>query len=334
MRALISNYRTPFLLFFSIALGATTVLFWHYHARHPSTSDAYLRTHILAVSSELSGPVSQLPVQDHQQVAAGQLLFALDPEPYQIALKQATAKWQLAKQRFSAGQKSLAAEDKQLKNRKSQLHLAKKQAERAHALYEKKLLSTAQRDKTDAQLTTAKLALDAEQETFAALAIQYESQHEAAPEVKLALAAREQAERQLNHTQIYAPMAGHIQRLTLRPGSWVNAGQPQFMIVAQDNWWIEANFKEGKLTHIKPGQPATIRVDLYPNHVFKGVVKAVGQSTTAAFSILPPENASGNWVKVSQRFPVKIEVLNPDKRFPLRYGASCTVTIDTARNNA
>lgn len=133
----------------------------------------------------------------------------------------------------------------------------------------------------------------------------------------------------MSGTKLYSPVAGTIEHLSLQPGNMVAAGTPLLAIVRGDVWWIDANFKETQVSRIKANQPVSIDVDMYPHHTFKGVVDSVGSSSDVTFSIFPPENATGNWVKVTQRFPVRIRILNEDARYPLRVGASATVTVDT-----
>lgn len=133
----------------------------------------------------------------------------------------------------------------------------------------------------------------------------------------------------LNGANVYAPVAGTIEHLSLQPGNTVVAGTPLLAIVTGDEWWIDANFKETQLSRMRANQPVRIEIDMYPHHVFKGVVDSIGSSSDVTFSIFPPENASGNWVKVTQRFPVRIRIANDEARYPLRVGASATVTVDT-----
>jgi membrane fusion protein (multidrug efflux system) len=117
--------------------------------------------------------------------------------------------------------------------------------------------------------------------------------------------------------------------MTLQQGSIVNANQALFTLISNDLFWVDANYEETDLQNIRPGQPAEIKLDMYPNHVFKGVVNSISGGSGAAFSLLPPENATGNWVKITQRVPVKVVIINPDPDYPLHIGTTATVTIDT-----
>lgn len=150
----------------------------------------------------------------------------------------------------------------------------------------------------------------------------------------MAKTALAKAELDLSYTRVVAPKNGKIANLTLRQGSMVEAGAPLFALVETDEWWVKANFKETELARIHRGQPASIELDMYPGHSFHGEVQSINPASGTAFSLLPPENATGNWVKVTQRFPVKVMIKNPDAAHPLRVGASSQVVIDTSGTDA
>jgi membrane fusion protein (multidrug efflux system) len=147
--------------------------------------------------------------------------------------------------------------------------------------------------------------------------------------IREAEAALKQAQLDLAHTHVTAACDGQIAELTLQPGSTARAGNPLFALVCTDKFWIAANFKETQLERIKAGQSATIEIDMYPGHRFEGRVETISRASGVAFSLLPPQNATGNWVKVTQRVPVRIAVTSTDADYPLRVGTSATVTIDT-----
>ena len=136
-----------------------------------------------------------------------------------------------------------------------------------------------------------------------------------------------QAQLDLAHTHVTAPVSGTVASLSLRPGTVVQASNPLFAVIASDQYWVDANFKETDLEHIRPGDTAEIRVDSYPDHVFRGRVDSLSGGAGTAFSLLPAQNATGNWVKVTQRVPVKVIVLDPDPEHPLRIGTSAEVTV-------
>jgi membrane fusion protein (multidrug efflux system) len=149
-------------------------------------------------------------------------------------------------------------------------------------------------------------------------------------QLRAASAQLDKATHERVRTHVTAPGSGWVTNSNLRPGSIVQAGTPAFALIEDGHWWVDANFKETDLARIKPGQPATIRLDMYSGTKLDGVVEAISAGSGASFSVLPPENATGNWVKVTQRFPVRIRITGtPDPDKPLRVGASADVSIDT-----
>ena len=213
----------------------------------------------------------------------------------------------------------------------SQVEVAAKNAKRILVLVKEGQEPKTMGDDVTNQLNVAKAGLTA---SFSELA---EAQQKLGKlgnrnaQVRAAKAALNQAKLDLQHTHITAPADGKIVNFSARAGSMVAAGNPLFDIVEQSSWWIDANYKETQLDRIKLNQSADVVVDMYPDHTFKGHIESISAGSGSAFSILPPENATGNWVKVTQRIPVKIIINNTDKNFPLRVGASATVTIDTTK---
>lgn len=177
--------------------------------------------------------------------------------------------------------------------------------ERTLKLVKEKLFSQQQGDDAQAQLESAKAL------------------------VKLDQANLSQAQLNLSYTEVTAPSNGWVTNMTLQIGSIVNANQPLFTLISSDEFWVDANYEETDLANIRPGQSAVIKLDMYPNHEFKGVVDSISGGSGAAFSLLPPENATGNWVKITQRVPVKVIILDPDPHYPLHIGTTATVTINT-----
>lgn len=191
----------------------------------------------------------------------------------------------------------------QLRQRTAELQNAERNAQRIRSLVQQHFVSSHTADDASTSVTTAKAALNA------------------------AAATLQEAKLDLEHTHVSAPVSGTIANLSLRPGSVVQANAPLFAIIGTDQYWIDANFKETELGNIHKGDAAEIHVDSYPGHVFHGKVTSLSSGSGAAFSLLPPQNATGNWVKVTQRVPVKILVLDPNADFPLRIGTSAEVTV-------
>ncbi len=145
--------------------------------------------------------------------------------------------------------------------------------------------------------------------------------------VRSAQADLKQAQLDLLHTRIYAPTSGWVTEITLRVGNVVEENQPLFMLISDAEYWVDANFKETQLERIKPGMRADIKLDMYRDKTFTGYVQSISNSSGVAFSLLPPQNATGNWVKITQRVPVRIKIIHPDPKYPLRVGSTATVTI-------
>lgn len=198
---------------------------------------------------------------------------------------------------------AVAKAEAQLAINQAALINARTKSDRINRLAQKQLISSQERDNVRTNLETAESS------------------------VKLAQATLEQAKLNLSWANITAPASGWITNLRLRTGDLVTVNQPLFALISDGEFWIDANFKETQLLAIKPGQTATIKVDMYPNFVFQGVVESISGGTGSAFSLLPPQNATGNWVKVTQRVPVRIRVLNPDHKYPLRIGTSASVSV-------
>ncbi len=260
------------------------VIYWRYETLYPSTDDAYVQANVVNVATQVSGPVDLIAVVDHQAVTKNQLLFTIDPLPFEIAVKQAQA---------------------QVAQAQAQLDTQSKNTVRIVTLVRDGQLPKANGDDAEGQLE-----VDVAQ---------------------LALAKQQLAQAQLNlsYTQVTAPASGYITQFTLRKGQYVVASNPLFELVENHQWWVDANFKETDLERIHPGQPAKVEVDIYPGVTFNAVVQGISAGSGAAFALLPPENATGNWVKVTQRFPVRVNIINPDPKYPLRVGASSVVTVNT-----
>ncbi len=304
---------------------------WLYYAnaqRHPATADAYLGMHIIRVASQVDGPVTEVRVRNNQAVRAGDLLFAIDPTPFALAVQQGEARLQQARD-------ALAAAEARVQVAKAQLEAAQatfREAERhANRILDLAAVGSVSKDEGDA---AERARLDGRDNLIAARAQLAAAEAErgatgnANAAIKAAEAALGQARLDLQHTRVWAPANGIVGDVALRPGSFVTAGRALFALVETSEVWVDANVKETDLARIRPGQPARVTVDLLPGKTFHGEVESLSPASGAAFSLLPPENATGNWVKVTQRFPVRVRILDPVPR--LRVGASCHVTIDTA----
>ncbi|MDM4769473.1 HlyD family secretion protein [Solimonas sp. SE-A11] len=310
-----------------LAVLATAVLGiggWWWHSRsYETTDDAFLEADVTMVAPRVAGTVVAVHVEDNQQVEAGQPLFELDPADYQARLRQAEANLAAAQAQARSAQADLTMTNTSAPANVAQaqaaVRAARAQAERAQAdarryesLYAKDEISAQALDQ--ARSTAHALQAQAEQASAQLAMAQTTPQQTAAKEAQLASAeaavaqaqaALDLAKLQLSYTRVVAPTPGRITRKNLQPGSQIAAGGPVMALVGTQTW-VVANFKETQLQHMRVGQPVNVEIDAYPGRDFAARVHSLQAGTGSAFALLPPENATGNFVKVVQRVPVKL----------------------------
>jgi membrane fusion protein (multidrug efflux system) len=257
-------------------------------------------------------------------------LFDIDERPYRLALDKAQAQLQLAVQSVSQQNAAVAAAQAQVVQRQAELNNAQQNYDRFHRLAVQGFYSEQGGEAARTQAATAAAALKTAQANLEQARSALGQAGNENANIQAAAAAVEQARLDLQHTHVTAPVDGLITNLSLRPGDIVLTGAPLFVLIGTQTFWVDANFKETELKPIRTGEQASIEVDMYPNHVFHGVVDSVSGGSGTAFSLLPPQNATGNWVKVTQRVPVRVRILDPDPRWPLRVGTTATVRIRVA----
>jgi len=301
--------------------------------RYQSTNDAYVRAAQVAISSNVSGRVIELAVHDNQQVAKGDLLFRLDDRPFRIAVDEAQA--QLASSRLAV--QSLKANYRQrqadLRSAQTTFEYSQREFERQKRLLAPGIASQAQVDKALNTLNAAQQSVSAARETITAVLASLGGnpdipvdQH---PSVQQAQAQLDRTKLNLSYTTVSAPAEGIVTKVEqLQVGDYINASTPTFALVSTSNVWVEANFKEVQLGYMRAGQTAQVDIDAYPDKTLTAKVVSVSPGTGTEFSMLPAENATGNWVKVVQRLPVRLEIESVDK-LALRSGLSASVQVDT-----
>jgi membrane fusion protein, multidrug efflux system len=313
--------------------------YYKYFTSHVSTDDAYVDGSIALISARIPGTVGRLFVMENWHVNAGDPLLQLDPRDYKVRFDQAQAQLDRARQSVDQNIAQLEAAEAGEKLATSQLNQARIDFQRARELRQEGVVSRQFYDQANTAMAvaTADVALAAHQvqQARAALggtdstAVDHTSYNR--PIVAQAQAALEGAKLDLSYTVLRAPLSGIITRKSVHIGNRIQPGEPLMALVPTDRLYITANYKETQLTDVRVGQPANVEADIYPGYIYKAHVDSISVGTGAAFALLPPENATGNWVKVVQRVPVKV-VLNepppPDK--PLRMGLSVEVTIDIA----
>jgi len=310
--------------------------FWLTGGRYQDTDNAYVQQSKVSLSADIAGRITAVNVTENQTVKAGDVLFTIDPQPYQIALDQANAA--LASARVNVEQLKVAYTTAQTAVKSAEAALAIRQAafDRQNALVQQGVNANSALDDTKLALQQAQAALDqANQQvaaSTAALAGNPSIKTEDHPAVQAAQAAVEAAQRNLAKTTVAAPADGIVANVSsLNVGQFVATGTTIASLVETGGIWIEANFKETQLTDIRAGQPADVTVDAFPG-VLHGTVESLGAATGSEFSLIPAQNATGNWVKVVQRLPVRIKLPDAPEDMLLKTGMSATASVDTGRS--
>lgn len=316
---------------------AISVFVWLSSGRYVTTDNAYVKGDRAQIATELSGIIVEVPVQENQHVSRGQLLFRLDDQSYRLSLAKIDAEIETTRADIRGLRAQWRTKREEIKAAQSQLNYAQQEYDRQSDLADKKIASQQKLQETRMGLEVARQRISAAQEDLqrieAQLAGDPKIRTDDHPRVKQMVAARDEALLQLRRTTIDSPLDGIVSKRPV-PGSYATAGVPIMVVVADTDLWIEANFKETELTLVRPGQTAIVKVDTYPDAECTGTVASIAQATGAEFAVLPPQNATGNWVKVVQRIPVRIAVKCRDGDPPLRVGMSTSIEIDTGNSRS
>jgi membrane fusion protein (multidrug efflux system) len=305
--------------------------------RYISTDNAYVGAQKVLITPDISGKVINVAIKEGQHVNAGDVLLSLDSQPYQLALDQAKAKLAIAKVDYEKLKTNMTALTSMSDLGKKSVELKQRDVDRKNKLFNSQAGSQSDLDTAVGALVTAQqLEQFTEQQrdtTQSQLLGDPNLPLEKFPEYAQAKAALDNAQRDLDHTTLRAPISGTATQVdNIQLGRFVAAGGPILSVIDDQAPWVDANPKETDITYLRVGQKVTLDVDSFPNHTFKGTVIAVSPGTGAQFSILPAQNATGNWVKVVQRVPVRIAFdKNEDIRL-LRSGMSVNVEIDTGHS--
>jgi len=328
------NLRKPLLLagpLVALALGL-----WGYLSggRFATTDDAYVKADIVNVANDISGIVAEVDVKEGQIVTKGDLLFRLDDEPYRIARDGAEAQLGVVVNQLTAAKANYAQARAQVDQARADLDFFAKTRSRQTDLLERKVATQAAADQAQRDYLGAQSRLVSAQRQVDSLLAQLSGKPEQPvdkyAQYQQAKAALDKADRDLRRTRVVAPVDGMATNVAqVQPGNHIAAAQTSMNIVARERMWVDANFKETDLAHVKVGDPATISVDAYGGRVWKAHVVAIAPATGSEFSVLPAQNSSGNWVKVVQRLTVRIAV-EPEANAPqLRAGMSVVAAVDT-----
>jgi multidrug efflux system membrane fusion protein len=314
----------------AVVLGA---LYYRHYGRYPSTDNAYVDADVVQIVAQVSGPLVNLAVLDNQAGQAGDLLFEIDPRPFEIAVKSAKAQLDKTGQNVSAQADAVASAEAQLQRAKAALRLAQVQFRRVAPLADQGAVPYQDRDKAQAQLDGAISGLRNAQAQLTKARHELGEMGASNADTRMALAQLENAQLELSYCRVTAPVNGYVTNLALSPGSYANAGSPILSLVDTDSWRVVAYLKETQLRHIQPGQPATVHLPAYPGVRFEGSVQGIGwgiqqEEGTTGSEGLPSVSPTVDWVRMAQRFPVRITLVDRDPAHPLRKEMRASVRID------
>jgi membrane fusion protein (multidrug efflux system) len=320
---------------------AASAFFYLTGGRYISSDDSYVHANKLMVSTDVSGLIKSVNVKEGQQVKKGDVLFTLDPQPFQIALDNAHAAQAQAVQDAETFRATYRAAVGQIAAQQAQVNLTKQTYNRYAALEKSNAIAATTVDQARGAMISAQATLVSLQQTAATDLTKLNGDinlpAEKTPSYLKAKAAADEMQRQLDHAVVRAPFDGVVGEVdSLQPGTLVISAMSAFTTTSAvgligSQVWIESDMKETDLTHMHPGQPVDVTVDTYPGRHWSGHIDNVSAGSDSSFSALPAENASGNWVKVVQRIPVRIVVDQKAGDPPLRAGMSAVISIDTGK---
>ena len=303
--------------------------YYEYTNNNPSTDDAYVMTKIINVAPKVGGYISAIYVQNNQFVHKGQLLFTIDPIDYNFKLDEAKQNYAGYVSQVAILNQQLEVQNKTIQKDQYDYNLSKEVANRYKQLLNTDTISLQAYDNAKTNMNKAKSELEIDMKRKQ----QYKSGLDVMiAKMKSSKVTLNNAKSIVNYTSYYSPTDGYISNLnSINSGELIAQGQQIFGIVSKNDWWIDANFKETQIKRIAKGQKVFIKLDMY-NHQYTGTVDSISYASGSTFSLLPAQNSTGNWVKITQRFSVRI-LVNNDHNFPLRVGASAVVKINTGNSN-
>ncbi|MFT5446908.1 MAG: membrane fusion protein (multidrug efflux system) [Gammaproteobacteria bacterium] len=325
--------RTFLLIVVPLAVAMVALHLYARGGRFIETENAYVKANVIAITPEVSGRVIWVGAQDNGFAEEGTQLFRIDPEPFRIALEQADAKVSVVLTDIetlrSTYREAIVEEGRQ----QDTVRFLQLQLERQRKLRDKRMGSEERFDLAEHELALGKRELQSARETTRKTLLELGND----PNFDLtkhgryreAISERDRAALDLQRTKLQAPASGTVSNMKLQVGEYVEEGDPVFTMIESDPVWVEANLKETQLTHVRIGQTVTVEVDAYPDFMWDASVNTIAPATGAEFALLPPQNATGNWVKVVQRVPVQLSIVRPREAPPLRAGMTVAVSIDT-----
>ncbi|GLZ86863.1 hypothetical protein Pres01_29140 [Metapseudomonas resinovorans] len=335
-----SNPRSKRLLLMGVvpllAVGLGLAAYLH-GGRFVETDNAYAKADKVPISADVSGTITEVLTRENDRVDAGQVLFRIDPASVRIAIARAEARLAQVRTDLAALKAGYQEKSSELALARTRHAYAEKDLQRQANLAQKGYLSPARLDESRQATQIAEQEIDAREHDLKRIAENLGGSPdvpvEQHPSYLSAQAELEQARLDLQRSEVRAALPGSISKVP-QPGQYISAGNTAMTLVVDDKLWVEANFPEKDLTYVRPGQSVDVRFDIYPDTTWHGEVESLSPATGSEFSVLPAQNATGNWVKVAQRVPVRIE-LRPDAKLPpLRAGLSAVVEIDTGHRRS
>jgi membrane fusion protein (multidrug efflux system) len=319
--------RTVLMLLVPALLVLAGAYLWFASGGSESTDNAQVKTDIVSVTAQVTGPVIEVDVRNGDHVKAGDVLFRIDPAPFKVALENAEAQLASAKLATTQLRTQAAGTGADITGAQANLAIKQNALDRQQALLKQGFTTRADYEDALNEVKTAETQLgDARARAANAQAAIAPGEQ---PSIAQAQAAVDKAKLDLERTVVRAPMAGEIANSDrLQIGTQIISGVGAVSVVHSNSAWVEANFKEDQLKDMRPGQPASVKIDAYPGVKFNAHVESIGAGTGSEFSLLPAQNANGNWVKVTQRVPVRIKFDGTPSK-PMIAGLSAVVTVDT-----
>ncbi|MEO8149523.1 MAG: HlyD family secretion protein [Bacteroidia bacterium] len=335
--------QVPRIIAAALFIGAAIYGFikFEYNLSHETTDNAQIETHIMPVIARVSGYVDKVNIHDYDTVSKGAVLVVIDSSEFALALNemnadynQALADLENAKANIENARLATNVSGSTVELMQVKLNKAKSDYERDQNLFKDNAITSKQLDDSKANYETLQKQIvtsnDDKSVTNSRIAIAEAGARKAEAVVELKKSRIDQQKLKLSYTKLIAPVAGKVSKKNIEPGQFVQAGQTLFSIVSDSDYWIVANFKETQLEHMKIGQEVNIKIDSYPDLDIKGKVVSMSDATGAKFSLLPADNSTGNFVKVTQRVPVKIEIINlQEYKNILKAGLSLDVAVST-----
>jgi membrane fusion protein (multidrug efflux system) len=330
--------RLTLLVLLPALVAIMALLYYLLGGRYVSTDNAYVGAQKVLITPEVSGRVVRIAVTEGQLLEPGDELLAIDPEPYRLTAQEAQARLLRVRNDFAALQANLASLTRQVALARQTLVAARADFDRKIKLVSSRISSQSDLDKARVALMAAEAQLEQLEQQARTARIQLLDDPDLPiaryPQFIEASVALDRAKRDLANTVLRAPIAGVATQVSsIQMGRYLTAGMAVFSVISSKALWVDANPKETDLTYVRPGQPVTITIDAFPDRRLQGVVAAISPGTGAQFAILPPQNAAGNWIKIVQRVPIRVEFATGQDLRRLRAGMSATVEIDTGRHS-